>query len=258
MGSENEWFREFFDEIYYDTYRVFEDEERNERETKFIADALGLPAGSRILDLGCGYARHAVYLAKWGYHVVCFDLSKYLLEKARARIEEYGVQDRVEIVEGDMRSLDYHEEFDGVYMFFTVFGYFSDEENSEVLRRVARALKTGGRLLIDHLNLARVLNDFYASGGIKRTWHEAGEYLVLEESRIDVRQGRITTNRIFYKKGRLAAERSFSLRVYPYWELKSMLEHAGMRIVKDYGTTRGDEYTVSSPRMIIVAEHRSM
>jgi len=77
-----QWFKEFFDKYYYETYVETEPEDRNIREGKFIISALNLPKGSSILDLCCGYARHAVYLAKWGYSVVGFDLSDYLLKRA--------------------------------------------------------------------------------------------------------------------------------------------------------------------------------
>ena len=44
-------------------------------EVDFIARELGLPAGARILDVGCGTGRHAVELARRGYRVTGVDLS---------------------------------------------------------------------------------------------------------------------------------------------------------------------------------------
>jgi len=49
---EKEWFKSFFDEIYYETYKPNEPEDRNEREAKFIVETLNLPTGSRIIDIG--------------------------------------------------------------------------------------------------------------------------------------------------------------------------------------------------------------
>jgi tRNA U38,U39,U40 pseudouridine synthase TruA len=45
---------------------------------------------------------------------------------------------------GDLRGLDFNEEFEGVYNWGGSFGYFSDEENADVLRRYVRALRPGG------------------------------------------------------------------------------------------------------------------
>lgn len=66
MGEDEDWYVDFFDEIYFETCSVYETEERNERKARFIADALDLPPGSRLLDLGCGYAGHAVHLGGIG------------------------------------------------------------------------------------------------------------------------------------------------------------------------------------------------
>ena len=254
-GPGVEWFVGFFDELYYETYSVFESEERNEREARFIAGALGLPEGARLLDLGCGYARHAVYLARWGYRVTCFDLSEYLLERARERVESFQAGGRVELVRGDMRRLEYESEFDGAYMFFTTFGYFSDEENLDVLRRVSRALRPGGVFLVDQSNPVAAMHSAYLHGGSMRVWHEAGGYVVLEEIVYDIVEGRVRTRRAFLKGDppRLVAEREFSVRLYMPWELRAALEATGLRVERLYGSYRGEDYKPDSPRLIALA-----
>lgn len=50
-----------------------------------------LPAG-RALDLGCGYGRHAVYLAQQGWQVTGVDGVARALQKARHRAAAAGVQ----------------------------------------------------------------------------------------------------------------------------------------------------------------------
>ena len=253
------WFETFFDELYYETYRPFEDEERNEREARFIVEAMGLHPGSLVLDLGCGYGRHAVYLARWGYRVVCYDLSDYLLEKARERVEEFSVVGRVVLVKGDMRSLSYDAYFDGAYMFFTTFGYFTDTENLEVVKRVAKALKPGGVFLVDVWNPVRVIHYAHVHEGRRASWYEVGDYVVIEESRYDVFNARVEVKRVFLKKslGRVVAERRFSIRFYMPWELRGLLEEAGLVTEKTYGSYTGEEYRVTSPRLIVVARRKS-
>ncbi len=250
----DEWFRTFFDQLYYETYSIFEDEERNLREAKFIIESMGLSPGSRVLDLGCGYGRHAVYLARQGYYVVCLDLSEYMIRKAEERVAAFNVSNRVELVHSDMRELKYRSEFDGIYMFFTTFGYFSDEENSILLERMSNALKPAGVLLLDLWNPVHIFHIAYINNGVHRIWLEAGDYTVLEETHYDVLNARVNTKRIFYKKGWIQPEeRSFSVRVYTYWELRDMMEKAGLRIERTYGSYRGDEYKPASPRMILLA-----
>jgi SAM-dependent methyltransferase len=78
--------------------------------------------------------------------VVGVDFSPAMLTEARRG----GTGPRLEFVQGDMRRLDYEREFDAVVNLYTSFGYFSPRENLDVLRGMARALRPGGRILIDH------------------------------------------------------------------------------------------------------------
>jgi len=54
-----------------------------EQEVVFLIDALGLQAGSRVLDVGCGPGRHAHALAKRGVEVVGVDISEPFVALAR-------------------------------------------------------------------------------------------------------------------------------------------------------------------------------
>ncbi len=248
-----EWFRKFFDKYYYETYKVYEPEERNKRESEFIVKALGLHEGSKILDVGCGYARHAVYLAKFGYKIVGIDLSSFLLEKARERCKNFGVE--LELFEIDMRSMEFENEFDGAYLFYTTYGYFSDEENFKVLKNIYRALKQNRRILIDIWNKTYTYAKFYnARGKIIRTWYYAGKYLVLEEIELDLMNDRLNSKRIFFKGSEQAETKTFSVRLYSLKELNDMLTRIGFDILKIYGNYGEEEYSVNSPRLIVIAQ----
>lgn len=247
-----DWYRTFFDRLYYETYRPREHEERNLREARFIAKALGLPKGSLLLDIGCGYARHAVYLAKMGYRVVGIDLSNYLLERAKERIREFNVD--VNVVRMDMRALGFIERFDGAYMFFTTFGYFAHQENLRVLKEIAHVLKRNGRLLIDIWNKYFMVHRFVVGGCEQYTWYESGGYTILEVIRFDIENEAVINERTFLRDGRIIEKRMFSVKTYSYAELKMMLEEAGMTLIKAYGDYEGRTFRLNSPRLIVVAE----
>ena len=49
--------------------------ENSAREVDFILDLCDLKPGARILDLACGFGRHALELAGRGYAVVGVDIT---------------------------------------------------------------------------------------------------------------------------------------------------------------------------------------
>jgi cyclopropane fatty-acyl-phospholipid synthase-like methyltransferase len=63
------WYVSFFGQEYFDIYGALLSDERTIREVEGIVKLLGLPQGSRILDLACGHGRHAISLAERGYRV---------------------------------------------------------------------------------------------------------------------------------------------------------------------------------------------
>src|SRR3990172_6890165 len=81
--------------------------ERLEAELDLILRALDLPSGTRLLDLGCGYGRHAIPLAQRGYAVTAMDLSRASLAVARRSAREAGV--RVRWLRRDMRDIRFAE-----------------------------------------------------------------------------------------------------------------------------------------------------
>src|SRR6185312_15567104 len=65
----------------------------------------------------------------------------------------------VNFVHADMREMAFEKQFDGAYSMLTSFGYFDEETNLRVAERIGRALKPGGRFLLDILNRDYVVAD---------------------------------------------------------------------------------------------------
>jgi magnesium-protoporphyrin O-methyltransferase len=62
----------------------------------------GMPGGERrVLDAGCGPGEISLRLAARGFRVTGIELAPSLAEAARARVRAAGMEDRVEVLEGD-------------------------------------------------------------------------------------------------------------------------------------------------------------
>jgi len=243
-----QWYREFFDDLYLRVYQPLEAPEQVRREVDFIVKALDLPAGAKVLDLCCGQGRHSLELARRGFQVVGVDLSEALLYAARKRAESEGLS--VIFLLCDMREIDFSNEFDAVINMFTSFGYLESEaEDEKVLAKVAQALKSGGKFLLDVVNRDRLVRDFQA-----REWHAADEgWLGLEERTFDHLSGRMETRWVCVARDGVRYERLSSVRLYTASELRTMLERAGLKVTNLFGDYDGSPYSWDSQRLIVVS-----
>jgi SAM-dependent methyltransferase len=206
---------------------------------------LDLGPGMEVLDLACGNGRIANALAARGCLVTGLDTAPAFLEQARqvASAEELTATYHL----GDMRALPWTERFDCIVNWMSAYGYFGDEENRQVLSEAYRALKAGGKLLLELNNREWVLKNFQRASVIERD----GNYLA-DQRHYDVFSGRVYTQRLILFEGQQSKMRFF-VREFSYHELAAWLRQAGFQDVNGYDWER-QPFSLQSQRMIVVAE----
>src|SRR5262249_34388997 len=137
-----EWFSEqggFFGPSYFAEHVQMLSPETTLNEVNFLKESLNLEQGARILDVACGYGRHAVPLARLGCAVTGLDCNAFLLEQGKKAAAAAGVT--VRWVKSDMRLMPFDGAFDVVVHLYNSFGYFdADADHQRVLDEVRRAL----------------------------------------------------------------------------------------------------------------------
>jgi SAM-dependent methyltransferase len=243
-----DWPVAFFDDDYLRIYRPMFTEEATRAEVDFIREALGLGPGSVVLDLACGYGRHAVGVAGHGARVTGLDFNARYLELAAEEARRAGVE--VRWMAGDMRALPFEREFDGVYSYYTSFGYFGDEENERVLAGVARALKPGGRFLLEMAN-----RDWILTHPLQRVWNQREDgSLHMEESSLDLQSSRVVSRLIHIAPdGGSRLTKEYELRVYTCAELTVLCARHGLTVREVWGGADRGPYSTESRRLVILA-----
>jgi SAM-dependent methyltransferase len=233
-----------FDEDYLFFYEEWLSGERSDEDVELIWEVLELEPGMEVLDLACGHGRIANRLASRGARVTGLDLTPTFLERARRDATERGVE--VEYVQGDMRELPWSEHFDRIVNWFTAYGYFEDEDNRRVLAEAHRALRPGGRLLIENNNVARFLREFRPATVVARD----GD-LMVDIHEFDPLTCRALAERITVRSGKVRRT-TFFVRVFLYSELRDWLLSAGFSSVDGLGD-EGEPLSAESRRMITIA-----
>ena len=126
----------------------------------YLEHVLDVRPGDRLLDVGCGVARHVVELARRGYRMTGIDVSRGLLTVGERLAREANVE--VCLRHLDARLLDYDSEFDAAYSVCEgAFGLVpTDEENLAILEGMRRAVKPGGRVSVCTSNVYRDADQF--------------------------------------------------------------------------------------------------
>lgn len=137
--------------------------ERLKKKAPFIVEAI--PAFRRckfhrVLDLGCGTGRHAIYLAKCNFKVVGVDVSESALRLAKkwARREKL---DDIDFLQAAMRDMPFgNSQFDAVIS-VSVIHHALRKDIDETVNEIHRILRKNGVFLA---NLASVSDPRYGVG----------------------------------------------------------------------------------------------
>jgi SAM-dependent methyltransferase len=103
----------------------------------------------RLLEIGCGSGVYVRYAASLNPRLTALavDLQDVVARQASANITDWGLADRVEVRQGDLRTLDLQPQFDLITMHNNIY-YFTEDERAKTLAHVRTMLAPGGKLLL--------------------------------------------------------------------------------------------------------------
>lgn len=236
-----EWFETWFDEDYARLYAHRDAEEARVALGRAMRVAPELTEGP-VLDLACGAGRHLEILRRANPLAFGMDLSRPLLQMAPGPLRPW-------LLRGDMRRIPVKEgSLHGICLWFTPFGYFSDEENRALMLRLGALLKPMGVLVMDYLNADLVARTLVPEETVERGIIRAQSRRALEGDRL---VKRMVLTRMDTGEVRDVLE---SVRLYHPTDLQEMAVRAGLRLRRVMGTYAGEAFTDDSPRWIGVFE----
>lgn len=236
-----DWFEAWFDEDYALLYAHRDAEEARVAVGRALRVAPELGEGP-VLDLGCGSGRHLEILRRANPQAFGVDLSRTLLGLAPGGLRPW-------LLRADMRSLPVKPgALSGICLWFTPFGYFSDEQNRALMLHLGGMLRHSGVLVMDYLNADLVTRTLVPEDALEREGVRVLSRRTLEGDRL---VKRMTLTRMATGESREALE---SILLYHPTVLQEMAVRAGLRLRRVMGTYAGEVFTEDSPRWIGIFE----
>ncbi|MEU7412357.1 methyltransferase domain-containing protein [Streptomyces sp. NPDC042638] len=241
-----------WDALFGDDYDYFDlpdlTPELSEKEASSMVALGGFEPEMDLLDAPCGHGRHANVLASRGYRVVGIDRDERFLAMARSEAREMGVQ--VDYRRVDLRDMSFEAEFDAAVSWYSSFGYFDDETDRDILRRYRRALRPGGRFLLDMHSPYRHIPSVLANHEMHVDILRRGPDMAVDIQELDAEASRYYAEKITIRDGK--AERArYSVRMFTAPEILEWFRAAGFsqaRVMNESGGT----FTVSSRRLVVL------
>lgn len=123
-------------------------------EKKYLdkgVELLDIKSDETVLEIGFGTGHGLKKMARSAgseTRIYGIDISEGMLDVSRKKLEKAGLDDKVELICGDVLAMSFQEnKFDCVFMSFTL-ELFDTPEIPEVLDKIKEGLKPGGRLAL--------------------------------------------------------------------------------------------------------------
>lgn len=240
----------YFDGYYKDIWKNIIPAELTIREVDFIQQHFKIQPGSRVLDIMCGYGRHAIALGKKGVEVTAVDnLNEYIAEiKTTAAEESLPVK--------AVRSDIIKYEADGLYDLALCMGnslcFFDKNDTTTILKMIARHLRPGGHFLINTWMLAEI-----AFNGFRdKSWTKVGDLKYITESKYLLRPSRIETDHLILAPGGKMETKTAVDYIYSISEMENLLTDAGFEMVEVYSIPGKKRFTLGDPRAYIIGRRK--
>lgn len=211
---------------------------------------------AKILELCCGTGRLTLPLAKDGYNICGVDYTASMLQQAKIKASELGLN--IDFIEADIRELSLLEKFDLIFIpFNSIHHLYKNEDLFRTLNVVRNHLKEKGLFLLDCFNP----NIQYIVDAEKEQ-KVIAEYTTSDGREVMIKQtmcyeNATQVNRIewyYFINGRFHSIQNLDMRLFFPEELNFYLERAGFTIIHKFGSFEEEVFSDKSEKQIFVLE----
>ena len=240
----------YFDGYYKEIWRSIIPNEFTVKETDFLVQYFNLKQGSKVLDIMCGYGRHAIGLARKGIQVTAVDnLDDYINE-----IKQIEEKENLPItaVRNDLLLFKADETFDLCICMGNSLNFFDAEETQNIFSLVSSHLNPGGSFLINTWSITEIICNNFKS----RSWEKSGDLTFLTECKFLFQPARMEIDSIIIAPDGTTETKKAVDYIFSLNEMEQMLNRAGLILKENYSVPGRKNFAIGDARAYLVAEKK--
>ena len=239
---------DFFDGYYKDIWRAIIPEALTKAEVDYLVVAAELKAGSNVLDLMCGYGRHALSLARKGINVIAVDNLTYYVDEITQIAESEHLPLTARRL--DVMQFQSKDQYDLTMCMGNSVCFFNKEDSEELYSKISGNLKKGGKFIFNSWMIAEIAISQFK----EKAWTYVGEIKFLSDSKYLFHPSRIETESMFIGPDGSTERKMGVDYIYSLDETEAMLNKSGLVIKETWSIPGKKKFALGEPRIYIVAE----
>jgi cyclopropane fatty-acyl-phospholipid synthase-like methyltransferase len=144
----------FFDGYYKDIWRALIPDALTKAEVDYLVNEAGLKPGSKVLDLMCGYGRHALSLARLGINVTAVDNLADYIREIREVVETEDLP--VTALNEDVIQFQTNDKYDLIICMGNSVSFFNREDSEKLFSGISKNLNKNGKFIFSSWMIAEI------------------------------------------------------------------------------------------------------
>ena len=211
---------------------------------------------ARILELCCGTGRLTLPIAQDGYNICGVDITPSMLEKAKTKAIESGLD--IDFIEADIRTLNLPNSYDLIFIpFNSIHHLYKNEDLFKALKSVKKHLKNDGIFLLDcfNPNLQFIVESENKQKVIAQYTTNDGRNIVIKERMHYENSSQINRIEWHYEiNGKFDSIQNLDMRLFFPQELNAYIASAGFKIIHKFGSFDEAPFNDTSEKQIFVCQ----
>ena len=244
------WYKEFFQGITCEIWENAIPTEVTQQEVDFLLEELNLQKGQHILDIPCGFGRHAIEFSNRGFKATGIDISETFIKGLTEKVNSEKLT--IKVIQADILTVQLTETYSAAVCLGNSFGYFDYGKMSVFVEKVASSLTPGGRFIINSGMIAESILPNLQNYANNKSY-TIGNIIMEVTNTYNVEDSFMISHLTYTQDGK-QEEHSFKHYVFTLGEVKRLLQSFGLSIIATYSSTFKTPYQLSDQQVYIVAE----